>query len=152
MYYFAYGSCMNENDFRRTVSLFSRLGKAELYDFQIGFTMMSGSRNGGVADIIESPNEVVEGILYEIDEVGLQKLDSREGHPYFYERILIDVVFQGKTIQNVLTYKGVDPDLDEYPPSEAYADIVLTGADESLSDSYVEKLRSHIHGLWDRIR
>ena len=152
MYYFAYGSCMNETDFRRTVPQFTRLGKAELHGFQVGFTMKSHTRNGGVADIVDRPDQIVEGVLYEIDAIGLQTLDHREGHPNFYKRIEIDVVYQGNIIERVITYKGVAPDFDEHPPSEEYADIILSGASELLSGSYVEKLHSHIHGLWARNR
>ncbi len=152
MYYFAYGSCMNETDFRRSVSNFNRLGMAQLHDYKLGFTMFSESRNGGVADIIDCQGAIVEGVLYTVDEEEIEKLDRREGHPFFYKRLELDVVFNGEVIENVTTYKGVKPDMEEYSPSQNYAEIIIAGASEILSPGYLERLHSHIHGLWSRDR
>jgi cation transport regulator ChaC len=152
MYYFAYGSCMNELDFSRNVKQFTRLGRAELHHYKLGFTMYSGSRDGGVADVIDFPDEVVEGILYVVDEQGVKELDKREGHPNFYERIYVDIQYNGQLIERVVTYQGVNQNLHEYAPSSDYSNIILVGARNELSERYLEKLESHIHYLCDKCR
>lgn len=140
--YFAYGSCMSPKDLARTVKG-KFIGSAILYDYRLGFPRYSHGRKGGVADIIPSGGDYVEGIVWEVKS--LKELDAREGHPYIYRRKKVKILipelelFTFATTYEVLEKDILDP--KEYAPSKEYADLILDGA-RFLSEDYRELLTS----------
>ena len=90
--YFAYGSNMDPERMRRRGIKFSRREHAVLEGFRLEFNKVS-SRNPreGYANIVKDPEGIVEGILYEIEESDLSKLDKFEGYPLHYRRTRIYV-------------------------------------------------------------
>jgi gamma-glutamylcyclotransferase (GGCT)/AIG2-like uncharacterized protein YtfP len=145
--YFAYGSCMSERDFRRTVPHFEVMGRAVLDDYRLAFTRYSSGRQGGVADIVPSPGDRVEGVLYKISSRYVKDLDWREGVPAgVYRREYIDVQHNGQLV-SALTYVVVEKQLDEIAPSESYASIILDEGTSLLSPQYIEQVRRHIETL-----
>ncbi|SFJ18631.1 gamma-glutamylcyclotransferase family protein [Thermoflavimicrobium dichotomicum] len=149
--YFAYGSCMHEQDFRDTVPFFERLGRAILYDRSLAFTHWSTSPRRkeptGAADIVFDPGQIVEGILYRIDEKYLSRLRRREGYPLVYQEETITVEFNGKMVEGVLTYSVVDKSEREFAPSEEYATLILEGGRTELDGAYLQRLQEHIKWL-----
>ena len=85
-YYLAYGSNMDEKQMKERCPNSKRIGKGLLHDHKIGFTRFSKKRDSAVADILVSPGDVVWGIIYELTENDLAKLDVNEGHPHAYIR------------------------------------------------------------------
>ncbi|MBB6284952.1 gamma-glutamylcyclotransferase family protein [Geobacillus subterraneus] len=75
--YFVYGSCMSERDFRRTAPHFEVIGRVVLDDYRLAFTRYLSGRQGGVADIVPSPGDRVEGVLYKISSHYVKDLDWR---------------------------------------------------------------------------
>ncbi|NNV05092.1 gamma-glutamylcyclotransferase [Geobacillus sp. C56-T2] len=150
--YFAYGSCMSERDFRPTVPHFEVMGRAVLDDYRLAFTRYSCRREGGVADIVPSPGDRVEGVLYKIPEHYVANLDRREGVPAgVYRREYVDVQFHGQFVP-ALTYVVVDKQAEEIAPSASYAAIILNEGMSRLSRQYAEQVRRHIERLWEKGR
>lgn len=136
IYYFAYGSCMDEQDFRRTVESFQTLGKATLPDYQLSFRLYSEHRQGGVADIVPAQGEQVEGVLYTFDSSYLPQLDEREGvHLGKYERIEVPVIYKGERL-NVYTYQVIQKSEQECAPSLYYMGLILSGLRAHASEEY----------------
>lgn len=140
--YFAYGSCMDEWSFRKTVGEngYKEMGRAILQDFRLGFTLYSLNRQGGVADILWSPGEKVEGKLYRLKPESLPYLDEREGVDHGrYKRIQVNVCYQGKKMM-AMTYTVVNKENKEVRPHPSYLKEIMRGAG-SLSQEYQDQLR-----------
>lgn len=103
MYYFAYGSCMRSKDFCRTMDGYGKkeyyqmLGKARLDNYRLAFNAYSSVRHGGVLDIEMYNGKQVIGILYELSDEAMKRVDIREGSKY--KRILVKVSFGKQEIQ-----------------------------------------------------
>jgi gamma-glutamylcyclotransferase (GGCT)/AIG2-like uncharacterized protein YtfP len=134
--YFAYGSCMNEEDFHRTCPNSAMLSKGLLPGYELRFNGYSASRQGGVANIERNDGKQVEGVLWGVSESDIKALDKREGHPYFYRRVKGKVrVKHGYA--KVFTYQLVVGDETDFPPSPSYLEIIL---DAPVSKKYKESL------------
>ncbi|RLG57648.1 MAG: hypothetical protein DRN95_05350, partial [Candidatus Hydrothermarchaeota archaeon] len=98
---------------------------AILENYKLAFTRKSKNRKCGVADIVESQEDKVYGVLYEIKESDLQKLDCKEGRKLCndeeagaYERdndikVIVIEKENEKEIENVLTYKVRTPEFKD---------------------------------------
>jgi cation transport regulator ChaC len=142
VYYFAYGSCMDEESFRSTVGEknYEVMGKAVLSGYRLAFTMWSSKWQGGVADLLPSPADKVEGVLYKLLPAAWEPLDRREGVPLgHYRRVVVEVVWKGKRVRAV-TYTVVDKAAEEMAPSPSYRRAILNGVERFLDPSYREKL------------
>jgi cation transport regulator ChaC len=145
LYYFAYGSCMDEESFKGTVGegRYQVLGAATLPDHRLAFTMYSEYRQGGVADIVPAPGEEVEGVLYRLDQEALPDLDKREGVDVgHYRRIRVKVRHRESWIE-AETYTVVNKSEEEIRPSLAYLRLIHQGAVQQLSESYRLRLVEH---------
>lgn len=148
VHYFAYGSCMDEVDFKRTVSEFKTLGSATLKDYRLAFTLYGESRSGGVADVISCAGEEVQGVLYEFPKELLPNLDQREGvHSGMYERIEVEVEHQGKAMQ-VYTYQVINKAKDELAPSQHYLQLILNGMTKFATDTHQKRFVERVHQLF----
>jgi len=145
MLYFAYGSNMNEDELKRIKVSILKAEKAFLKNHKIALTLHAKTRGGGVLDILP-PDDVVEGVLYELNDGDRSKVDAKEGVTVnAYEPILVDIETEdGKVLSGVLTYKVCRK---EDPPqaSEEYKRSVLKGAcDHGLSEEYRAKLKASL--------
>ncbi len=50
------------------------------------------------ADIEPRPGSMVNGVLWEISEDNLHRLDYYEGYPNFYTRYLVDIIFDSRMV------------------------------------------------------
>ena len=140
--YFAYGSNMDPERMRRRGIKFSRREHAVLEGFRLEFNKVS-SRNPreGYANIVKDPEGIVEGILYEIEESDLSKLDKFEGYPLHYRRTRIYVKLDNGEEVEAITYIAQQEMVkDGLRPSKEYLSHLLKGCD-LLSKEYCEKLR-----------
>lgn len=137
-YVFVYGSCMNEEDLNRTTKA-TFISAATLFDYKLGFTRHSQAREGGVADIVKSAGDYLEGCLFKVDN--LAALDRREGHPTIYKRRKIKVLVHSQmAFGTVWVYEVVNKAKNEYKPSENYAYLIREGAKQFLSNDYFAQL------------
>jgi len=129
---------MSQTDLNRTTKA-EFVSAATLFDYKLGFTRFSEHREGGVADIIKSPGDYLEGCLFKVQS--LTALDRREGHPTIYKRRKIKVLVHSQmTYGTVWVYEVVNKVKKEFKPSEGYANLIREGARQFLSDDYYAQL------------
>ena len=116
----------------------SRLG-AILPDYEMIFN--KHSNDGGKANIMYSPGDLVEGILYSVNEEDLLILDKYEGvATNQYKRYLIKVKNNNKNFIEAVAYKALNTG-KIIAPTEEYLNYILEGK-EFLSLEYYSKLES----------
>lgn len=134
-FYFAYGSNLNEEDFRQwcerhryTNIQFDYVAHAELPDHEIAFTCDSPSRCGGVLDVRPRLGQCVAGVVFQVNQEAIAALDAKEGVPTWYERKYVKVINGIGDFVKVLTYGVTDKKRQKYvKPSDDYLEIVQQG-------------------------
>lgn len=137
MIYFAYGSNMSSAIMDARCSNATALGAAHLPDHRLVFNLPSVRWGGSAANIERRRGATTWGVLWDLSEEDLARLDEVEGR---YDRYPL-------TIENhrglpALTYR-VKPDLVASPgwPHPTYLELLLAGAREhDLPESYIEVL------------
>lgn len=147
MFYFAYGSNMDLDQMRERRVFYKNSRKAFLRDYKLGFTKTSVRYNAGVADIIESKGDFVEGVLYEVNENGLASLDKFEGvKQNVYKRVKVMVQLDDDKELEAISYKVVQKDNPFIQPSKEYMRKIIKGAKiHKLSNKYIQKLKAIPH-------
>ena len=116
----------------------SRSG-AILSDYGMSFN--KHSNDGGKANIMYSPGNIVEGILYSVNEEDLLILDKFEGvATKQYKRHEIEVRNHNKKSIAAVAYKALNTGKVS-APTEEYLNYILEGK-EFLSLGYFTKLKS----------
>ncbi len=141
VWYFAYGSNMNERlfrDRRHMTPVETRIGR--LNNHRLCFTVAGGRRPGisAPANIADDPGGVVHGVLYLLPLRKFARLDASEGRQYAY--LWTEVQDQaGETIPAV-TFKAA-PGAPEGRPSPPYMKIVREAARQrGLPQAYISAL------------
>ena len=136
--YFAFGSCMHQQDLARTVQA-ETVGPARLAGYRLAFTKYGMSRQGGVADLVEAREDYTEGMVFRVPDFAA--LDAREGAPVMYVRVPVQVkLTETGEILEVHTYMIREKEDEEIKPSDYYAGLITEGAGQ-LSEEYQAKLR-----------
>jgi gamma-glutamylcyclotransferase (GGCT)/AIG2-like uncharacterized protein YtfP len=93
MPYFAYGSNLNAADLkawctrqRLPYPLGDIVGRAWLPDYQLVFDTWSGTRRGGVANVVPRMGHAVPGGVFKVKKHGWDILSIKEGAPGFYSK------------------------------------------------------------------
>jgi gamma-glutamylcyclotransferase (GGCT)/AIG2-like uncharacterized protein YtfP len=138
VHYFAYGSNLDEEQMRARCPSSSALFPARLLHHRLEFTHFSTRWRGGAADVVPHFGGAVWGLVYELDEVDLVRLDRMEGG---YERVLLDVLDGSEVARRVATYtvrrKGT------FRPTPVYLEKMLGSAtSRGFPVEYVDYLRS----------
>ena len=125
--------------------MYERLGWAPsrsgviLPDYEMVFN--KHSNDGGKANIMYSPGDLVEGILYSVNEEDLLILDKYEGvATKQYKRYDIEVRNNYKQPIAAVAYKALNTG-KIYAPTKEYLNFILEGK-EFLSPGYYTKLNS----------
>lgn len=150
MLYFAYGSNLEWFQMKERCPSASFLGKAILKGYRFDFTRKSANRGCGVMDIVKDEREQVWGVIYQIDEQDLGKLDKTEGYSAgrqknAYQRIEC-TVFEDGIVEKPITAKTYEV-LEKAPetilPNQAYKSLIVNGAVFwHLPEDYLDQLRS----------
>ena len=110
-----------------------------LTDYEMVFN--KHSNDGGKANIMYSPDDLVEGILYSENEEDLLILDKYEGvAAKQYKRYDIEVRNHNKNSIAAVAYKALNTGKVS-APTEEYLSYILEGK-EFLSPGYYAKLKS----------
>jgi len=117
MYYFAYGMNTNRDSMQNRTPTSTSLGRAQLRDFEFRFAYH--------ADVVSKPGKMVEGVLWSIDQHGLQTLDAFEGYPNYYDRKQVVVTCKGK--EYTAWVYVMTPGHVLGIPSKYYKDLLLEG-------------------------
>jgi len=88
--YFAYGSNLDLPQMKRRCPSSKLISKGSLSDYRLTFNRFSSGWGGGVADVIQDQGSKVWGLVFEISDSDLERLDLYEGcykdKPSLYER------------------------------------------------------------------
>lgn len=132
MKYFAYGMNTNTRQMSIRCPGAQPLGRAVLYGHEFRFARH--------ADIIENPDYITQGVLWEITPECEQALDALEGFPDYYLKKQVTVFYNGKPL-TCMTYYMAGDLVDELP-SDGYLEMLYEGYSEyAVSvDQIVESL------------
>ena len=147
MLYFAFGSNMNWNQMRERCPSSRFVGIAVLRDHKLAFTRKSCKRGCGVADVVAEDGAQVWGVVYEIADLDVGKLDASEGfrpgrdkNSYYRRECLVFLNGEDHRPLTVSAYFG-DPQPNPPLPNAAYKNLILTGAKHwHLPEDYIRAL------------
>lgn len=151
--YFAYGSNMSQKDLDIWCSNkghpkinIIRPKIAKLKGYKIDFNYYSQTRQGGAANLMESPEDIVWGLLINLDEEDYKKISKKEGAPDYYYEINI-IVNVGKKEVPAKSFKVVkNKEKDFQIPTEKYLNLIIDSAvkykfPEEYIRSIIEKVK-----------
>ena len=143
MKYFAYGTNCNPAIMAKKCVEFTSRSRGKLTGYRLLFNKMALRErlpDGiGFANINDDPAGSVEGVVYDIVDDHIVRLDESERCPEHYTRMTVTVETEVGPVE-CLTYKA-QPDkiTDGLVPSRNYINHILAGRD-FLSKQYVEAL------------
>jgi hypothetical protein len=146
MFYFAYGSNMEEKQMARRCRSTRFVGIATLPDRGLAFTRKSVNRGCGVADAVKSPGHKMWGIIYELSDADVASLDTSEGYRpgrtwnSYWRRPC--TVFLGGDDSRPFSAETYFAEAQPTPPrpNEAYKLLIVGGARGRLPPEYVAEL------------
>ena len=149
MLYFAYGSNLDYSQMKNRCPSARFVGKAILKEYDFDFTRMSTNRGCGVMDIVKADGEKVWGVVHQIDELEVGRLDQSEGYApgrtkNAYRRIECVVYEDGVANRPItaMTYEVVEKASATIPPDQAYKELIVNGADYwHLPEDYINRLK-----------
>ena len=142
--YFAYGSNMSVTRMiKRGVTPLSRT-QGILNNYVLKFNKKSSKGDWSFANIEESEGDAVEGIIFEIRESHLEKLDKFEGAPVHYRREKINVSSCGNKIECITYIAQKDYIVEGLKPTYDYMKFLIEGS-SLLSPDYQKMLTSIIN-------
>lgn len=147
--YFAYGSNMNLPYLKSWLT--QRGGRpdgirgaspASLAGYRLAFNFPA--TGGHTANLVEAKDGVVHGVLMEIDEQTLQRLEQKDNVPRAYQRAKVTVSdTEGKTRDDVIALIAPADRCKEGAPSKKYLEQLVKGAEDfKLPADYVATLRA----------
>lgn len=144
--YFAYGSNMDSASLKAkgVVPLSSQ--KARLVGWRLCFNVQHFFyHEGGMANIehTSQPNDVVLGVLHQLDDSALAALDDAEAYGFGYDRIQVKLAV-GPHCAEATTYVGMPAFIDHgCQPTRRYLSIIVRGASAAKLDcGYIAALKA----------
>jgi hypothetical protein len=136
MLYFAYGSNMNHEQMKKRCPGSNFIGLAKLNGYKFVYDGISQTRGGAVANMVESPEDIVWGGIFDVPNIDC--LDRFEGAPKIYQRKSVNVQDEsGKVYNDILVYLRNGEKIGE--PSKEYRELVITGAKNChLPKNYID--------------
>lgn len=138
MYYFAYGSNMNLDHMRRMCGWhFHVLGVGMLMDYEFG------PDKRGYSNIRPKQGSKVFGVLYDLEQKGLDALDEFEGYPQVFNRIEVTIEDISKAQYKAWVYVENEDQFGGSEIKQEYLKRVLAGAQENrLPETWIKFLSS----------
>lgn len=113
--YFAYGSNMDQDQMKERCPSAVLIGTATLADYHLVFTIFSPKRQCGCADIVQSSDDTVYGLLYRLTDADMEAMDTFEGVPlHHYRRITVRVGGPSGEV-DAYSYDVIDKQKDLHP-------------------------------------
>ncbi len=131
MLYFAYGSNMSSRRLAARIESPSRIGVGCLKEYRFAFHKVSILDSSGKCDACFTGNtaDSVWGVIFEIADADMSKLDRFEDRGYGYERQWVHVQCNNGEILAAQTYVAIRTD-SALKPLHWYKEHVLRGARE----------------------
>ncbi len=146
-YYFAYGSCMDNERFKRdqVESHFTHIvGRGTLDGYSIRFNRRAS--DGGRANILEEGG-TVEGKVYEITSDALTYLNRREGvNLGCYRPTVVQIKLDDQSFIEALTFIVIEKEAEIAPPAH-YLEEILRGGEGLVSKTYLNSLIERVQVL-----
>jgi gamma-glutamylcyclotransferase len=147
MLYFAYGSNMEWTQMRDRCPSWRFVGIAVMPDYRLAFTRASVNRGCGVADAVQDLGCKVWGVVYEISEIDVGKLDKSEGYrpgrqtnSYWRRECIVFLDGDRRRQIKVQTYYA-EPEIDPPLPNQLYKNAIISGGKKwHLPKHYRRKL------------
>ena len=138
--YFAYGSNMNPQRMRERGVIFFSRQHLILSGYRLVFNKIVSHPNAGAANIVPDEESKVEGVLYKVTLKGILNLDRYEHYPYDYDRVILNIPFDGQKNIEIKTYIALPHKTgDGLRPRREYLEHLLAARD-LLSDDYYKNL------------
>jgi len=145
MLYFGYGSNMCTGRLRARVSSANPLGKCFLRNYRFSFNKSStdGSGKGNIENV-DTSEEVVWGVLFELDPQQKHLLDRAEGLGHGYNEITQEIELENGQKHRAVMYIADSDHIDNaLKPYSWYKRFVMEGAAQhALPPSYIKFLDS----------
>jgi gamma-glutamylcyclotransferase (GGCT)/AIG2-like uncharacterized protein YtfP len=122
---FSYGSNLDEAQMRRRCPTARLAGRARLRGHALTFGGYSLRWGGAVASVRRARGAVVEGLLYELDEEAVRRLDRFEGCPMAYERVLRYPVDDHGRRRRAQVYIQPEAGFEPWHPATEYLAVIL---------------------------
>lgn len=134
MLYFAYGSNMDWQQMKERCPSARFVGVAVMRDHKLGFTRESTRRGCGVADAVAEDGRSLWGVVYEITDLDLSRLDISEGYMpgrnknSYWRRE--QIVYASHPLNYPITVVTYFAEREDNPPmpNETYKNQILEGA------------------------
>jgi len=123
LYYFAYGSNLNQKQMKERCPDGKPLFTAVLPNYKLVFVGWSRQWRGGVASIKSLRGDRVRGAIYEVTESCLRRLDRYESG---YSRLNVTVFGEDDEPIEAITYIK-DGKLEDAAPSKEYLAVIQQG-------------------------
>ncbi len=123
MYYFAYGSNLNQKQMKERCPDSKPLFTAVLPNYKLIFAGWSRQWRGGVASIKSYRGERVRGAIYEVTEACLQRLDRYE---IGYNRLKVTVFGEDDEPIEAIIYAKTGQ-FEDAAPSKEYLAVIQQG-------------------------
>ena len=138
---------MNWNQMRERCPSSRFVGIAVLRDHKLAFTRKSVNHGCGVADVVSEDGAQVWGVVFEIADLDVGKLDASEGfmpgrdkNSYYRRECLVFLDGEDQRPLTVSAYFG-DPQPNPPLPDAAYKNLILAGARHwHLPEEYIREL------------
>jgi gamma-glutamylcyclotransferase (GGCT)/AIG2-like uncharacterized protein YtfP len=138
--YFAYGSNMLAERLQERTPSARAIGKAQLPGYKLDFSKQSIDGSGKCTIYpSEEVGAIIHGVVFQLDEKELGRLDAAEGAPKHYKRQKLKVLHKGEAV-GALVYIATSRK-EGLKPYNWYKALVIAGAlQQGLPKSYIEKL------------
>ncbi len=143
--YFAFGSNMNPSRIKKRLGRIPESCGGMLKDYSLCFNKINDRKTGaGYANIVPVENVNVYGVLYQVSEDELSKIDCCEGiNDGHYSRKDVAVILNSGKNVSAVTYVACSKRIAEnLLPEQEYLNHLLAGR-EYLPDEYYNYLLSH---------
>jgi gamma-glutamylcyclotransferase (GGCT)/AIG2-like uncharacterized protein YtfP len=131
-WYFAYGSNMDVAQMLTRKAPFTRIKRGRVYGQRLVFNKIADRYPGyGYANIVPEHGFEVMGVLFEVNEAGLLKLDDCEGvssNHYFRSQITV-LLDDGTSVEATVYLAHPNKVKDGLLPTKAYMDHLYQGLD-----------------------
>lgn len=142
-FYFAYGSNLCPVQMDERCPGFTAAAPGTLEGYRLDFPRRSVRWGGGVAGWAEAPEERIEGVLYQLSDLHLERLDHLEGVAEGrYRRTHVDVLLSTGEIRRALCYEAHREEGAPFKPTAAYLEAMIRGASHhGLSQAWIGMLQ-----------
>jgi gamma-glutamylcyclotransferase (GGCT)/AIG2-like uncharacterized protein YtfP len=144
--YFAYGSNMSQERLEQRIGPVKKTGTVAVHYYRLSFNCGMPERR--FINIVNTGlwQDVVEGVLYELTPEQLQRLNTFEGYPGCYQKLVIET-----TAGEAYTYICLNPQYKPHPtvaPSEEYITHIMQGCKENN----LHRPLQAVQWLWEQHR